>query len=343
MTVRNTITEWDLRSEILEVSHRWPQVFIAFLLGCLLGWGAAFLFPSPHRAETELYVAYNGDAIFRNADDYKNWQLGELEAYIVSNDVLGETLHRLQQLDPYWKDVSNAGLRPHLNTYWRNAGRWRLVAEWRGKERAEQLSQVWTQVILENTRQAAVHAAQVLTLGNQLDAASRSSLDLKLSTVQLTQVRAALQTWRDAYGSASSAPIDTLSRWRLQFLVGSVAGLLPAELDLSTQLPPPEASVTDYLPVVDQAITSLDGQLAILQTQAKDLNDQQAALTSQWKEESAASHNLTSNLQVESLSGKESAALPVRPISQMAVVGGVLGVLVWGLIWLGRPLRKARR
>ena len=326
--------------EILDISHRWSQVFLAFLLGSLLGWGAAFLFPTPYRAQNDLYVAYNGDAIYRNSDDFKNWQFGELDAYIVSNDVLGETIDRLRQQDPYWKDFAPKDLKPHLRTYWRNAGRWRLVVEWRGRKYAEQLSRTWTDVVLEKTRQAAVHAQAVLSLGAQIEAHSRDEVVLRLQTTQLAQVRAAMQAWRDAHSAQPGLSVDTLSRWRIQFLASSLAGLLPGELPLLAQFPPPEAALQDYLPEVDQALIALDEQLVVVQRQATDLSTEHEALVAKWEEESKAAHNLTANLQVEPLAVENEAAQPVRPTSQMALVGGLLGVLVWGLLWLARPLRK---
>ena len=341
MTLSPSPHEWNLRTEILDISHRWLQVFLAFLLGSLLGWGAAFLFPTPYRAQNELYVAYNGDAIYRNSDDFKNWQFGELDAYIVSNDVLGETLNRLRQQDPYWLNIAPKDLKPQLRTYWRNAGRWRLVVEWSGRARTEQLSRTWTDVILEKTRQAAIHAQAVLLLGGQIEAHSRDEVVLRLQTTQLAQVRTAIQAWRDAHSAQPGVPPDTLNRWRIQFLASSVASLLPGELALLAQFPPPEAALQDYLPAVDQGLVALDEQLSVVQRQAADLGAEHEALAVQWEAESKAAHNLTANLQVEPLAVENEAAQPVRPTSQMALVGGLLGVLVWGLVWLARPLRKA--
>ncbi len=333
--------DWNLRNEILEISHRWQQVFLAFLLGSALGWGAAFIFPTPHRAQAELYVAYNGDAIFRNADDYKNWQFGELEAYVVSNDVLDETLKRLRLQDPYWESVENPDLKPQLRTYWRNAGKWRLVAEWRGQERSEQLAQTWTDVILEKTTQASMHAQEVLSLQAQIDAISREQVEHQLDATQLDQILIALRTWREAPTAQPGDALDVLTRWRLQFLAAGAAELLPGELVLLAQFPSTEASLEEYLSAVDQALVVLSEQQMIFQRQGAEQAAQRDALLEQWKVESQASHSLTANLLVEPLAVEEIAAQPVRQTSVMALVGGLLGLLAWGLFWLGRPVRKA--
>src|SRR5574341_1699883 len=189
MTLPATTNEWKLRTEILEITHRWPQVLIAFLLGSLLGWGVGLIFPTAHRAQSDIYVAYNGDAIYRNPDDYKNWQFSELEAYSVSNDVLDETLKRLVERDPYWRTVSNDQLREHLRIYWRDAGKWRLVAEWHEQAHATHLAQAWTDAVMEKTSQAAEHAREVLMLDAQVKAYARDEVSLRLLTAQLSQLR----------------------------------------------------------------------------------------------------------------------------------------------------------
>jgi hypothetical protein len=343
MTLPATTNEWNLRSEILEITHRWPQVFIAFLLGSLLGWGVGLIFPTAHRAQSEIYVAYNADAVYRNPDDFKNWQFSELEAYIVSEDVLGETLNRLRKQDSYWQDISTEQLRERLRIYWRNAGRWRLVAEWREQVQATLLAKTWIAVILEKTSQAAKHAGEVLLLDSQFKDHAREELNIRLRTVQLSQLKKSMQTWRDAHSPQQNQPLESLERWRLQFMVANVEELLSVKPDLLEHFPPPEAVASEYFPVVDQAITAIDVQLEFDSRQHDEVTTRLGELQDRLNEEMKASHNLTASLTVEPFSNGVSTARPVRLTSQMAIVGGVLGVLAWGLAFLGKLIRKAGR
>ena len=343
MTLPTATNDWTLRTEILEIAHRWPQVFIAFLLGSLLGWGAALIFPTSYRAQTEIYVAYNADAIYRNPDDYKNWQFEELDAYIVSNDVLSETMQRLRQQDPYWQDIKIKDVKPNLRTFWRSAGRWRLVADWSDQQHATQLSQTWTEVILEKTSQAATHAQAVLDLEAQIAAHSKDEVNVRLQFTQLTQLKNALETWRQAQDPAGNQPLDTLARWRLQFLAASIASQVPVDLALLAEFPAQGDPASAYFPAIDQAIIALDESVAVVERQLTDLTAQREALLEQWKIESQASHNLTAHLTIEPISVENRSARPVRSTSQMALVGGSLGLLLWALVWLARPLYKAGR
>jgi len=334
--------EWNLRTELFEITHRWQQIFLVFLSCSVLGWIAALIFPTPYRAQSELYVGYNADAIFRNADDYKNWQFGELEAYVVSNDVLDETRRRLTEQDPYWQAYSNDQIRPALRTYWRNAGKWRLVAEWRGQARARQLGETWRQVILDKSNAAASHAQTLLSLEARLNANARGELEHRLKSIQLKQIHSALSQWRDAAEAQAGASLDLLGRWRLQSLGASAAGLLPVELELVVEPPAEGAQAGQYFPAVDQALVALAEAIAIADEQSTQLADQHQALMEQWTVESREAHNLTAHLTVEPTAVEVVSVRPVRLTSQMALVGGALGIIVWGLVFLARPLRKAR-
>jgi hypothetical protein len=163
----------------------------------------------------------------------------------------------------------------------------------------------------------------------------------RLGVIQLDQTLAALQAWREAHAPQTGEPLDTLSRWRLQFLAASAAEVLTGDLLLLSDFPPPEAGVAAYVEAVDQALAALGERQAIVQRQATELVGQREALLAQWEVETQAAHNLTANLTVEPLAVDDLRAQPVRFTSQMALVGGILGVLAWGMIWLARPLRKA--
>lgn len=335
---------WNLRTEILEISHRWPLPFIAFLIGSLLGIGISFLLPSPYRAESDLYVAYNADAVYRNPDDYKNWQLGELEAFTFSEHILAETLDRLKAQDSYWENATTKKLRTTLYTYWRNAGKWRLVAENSDPKHTTQLVRTWREVIIDEVTGATSQAAVMLDLSNQIQSVLNSKVAVDMQLSELTQMNEALQTWvEEAEGQNAQRPLETLERWHLQTVVTRFAAYNPVVLPLLEEIPPSDAPAQDYLPWVEKFAAVVEDDLAIAQEQSTALTKQHDELTRSWEQASDASHGLTAFLVVEPLSENDLAAKPARLTSQLALVGGLLGVLIWGLFWLGRPIRGSRK
>lgn len=333
--------DWDLRAEILNFTHRWPVIMIAFLIGSLVGAGVAYLLPAPYRAEAGLAVVYNTDAHPRNADDFKNWYLGQLEIFIYSDDVLGETLKRLQEQDPYWEAISPDNFRNAVHAYWRNAGQWRLAAEAPDPIHAEQVIQAWEAVILEKSNAAIANAVEMLNLERQYHLVVQEEADMNVRTLELTKTGEALQFWVSSKSTADpQGQVPTLERWQLLTLAARTADLNPTELELVTQPPPPEALLQAYITWVNQTLISLDNASGITQGQLATLSAQREAINQSWMKANERAKGLSAYLSIQPLNSADQAAQSARRTSTAALVGGILGVLAWGFVWLGRPLLK---
>lgn len=173
--------DWSLRDEILTAAHRWPLIMIFCLAGAAAGALAALLWPSPYRASRELYVGLNvtqagedrsasqqSGLVFVNANDYKNWQMASLNTMVFMDEILDGTLEQLQRVNPYWDSVSRTELAEMLSVYWRNAGKWRLVAEHPEQDRAIEAVVAWQDVIVAYVHNAVAQANQALSLDGQL-------------------------------------------------------------------------------------------------------------------------------------------------------------------------------
>ena len=335
--------EWNLRAEILTATHRWPVIMLFILVGSLLGVAVAYLLPSPYRAEAGLLVAYNADIHTRNPDDYKNWQMEQLNLFILSEEVLQETLNKLKVQDQTWSSATTADLSDRLHVYWRNAGEWRLVAEAPSPQLADQLVNTWEQVILDQIAAASVHANTVLSLSTNLDNLSNHRLELKLRAIQLEQIQQALQNWIQAANtSASNQPLDTLEREFLLSRVSSLAGWHPQGTALLDATPSEDAEAQQYIPWLEQALVLLEQELSSIEPQTNQITAEYDQLYANWMEEQTASRGLTANLIVEPLDKQPDPVQPIRSTSLLAFVGGLLGLLVWSLIWLARPIRQAK-
>lgn len=330
---------WDLRTQILEFTHRWQFIIAAFLFGSLVGWGIGYILPAPYRADTSVYIGYNADLILRNPDDYKNWYLGQLEAFIISDPVLEQVIERLRLEDVYWLDVGIDDIRPELSTHWRNAGRWRLVAEWADQEGAFQLAQAWGDVVLSNVNQAILDASTLIKINTEFNAASIALVETNLRLQELSQVRSSLVKKQQGLNSVSTPDsLESLERWRLQSLAATLIDFNPVGIDLLAQLPPPEASASAYAPWIEQLIASAETRLALLDQQSVSLQSQTAELQARHQDVLNASHGFSAYLVVELYEGTTTAQ-PVRRSGPMALVGGLIGILgyaFWGLVRLPR-------
>jgi len=337
------VNEWNARSEILAISHRWPVIMLFILLGSLIGAAAAYLLPSPYRAESTLHVAYNADIHLRNPDDYKNWQMEQLNIFIQSDGVLGETLLRLQNQNSVWSDTTIDDLAASLHVYWRNAGEWSLVAEAPSPDLAAELLDTWQQVILEQIEAATVHAYAVLDLSTRVDTLYLERVDTNLRISELNQTKDAIQAWMQNFDeNMADSPLEARERWLLLSRAASAAGWNPQGAALLTDTPPPEAAASEYLPWLEKMLVFIDQELETLEPQSGQLTEEYNQLYGEWEEELETSRGLTAYLVVSPLDNGSHPAKPVRTTGMMAFVGGMLGLLTWALIWLMGPVRRAR-
>jgi hypothetical protein len=335
--------DWEPRTEILERAHRWPVILLFVLAGSLLGALLAAVMPTPYRAEAGLQVTYNADVHPRNPDDWKNWQMEQLDILIHSDEVVGETLSRMQTRDPVWEQTTLEELRLKLHTYWRNAGEWRLVAESPSGDQAEELVTTWEQVILEQLNQALEQARAALGLSTRMDAISATLVDLKLKTAELEGIQRALNRWKDSATSANvDQPLTSLDRWQLTSQIARIAGWDRAGLALLEETPPENAPRSDYLPWVEKALVMTTQQMESIAPQSVQLQAEYDQLYAEQAVVLLASRGLTSYLTAEPLDRQEPPAKQVRSTAAMAFVGGILGFIAWCLWALAPPLRRMR-
>jgi hypothetical protein len=347
MRTHNTMAmqnQWNVREEILRAAHRWPLILLCFIVGSLLGFGIVNILPHTYHAEVNLHVSYNADSIFRNPDDYKNWNMEQLNVIVLSENVLQKTLARLAEADPYWKDISTGELANRLQVHWRSVGIWRLVAEDRQPARAVALARVWKEVSLEEISAALNNALIAQKFNDQFIASARAKVDASLRVTALKQVSAALKEWRTSMAQTDpNQPLDITSRWRILSLVAQAAGSNITGEILLSQMPPEGSPLSAYQAWVDQTLVAIDVELPIIQQQLADLTAQSEGYYAQWGEKNHIAYGLSMYLTVEDVDHAEPIAKQVRLDSTAALVGGSLGLVIWCFIWLLLPALKDRR
>lgn len=324
------LTDWTLREEVLRLTQRWPEILLAFLVGSLMGWTGAYLYPSLYRAETSLSVAYSGDAIYRNPDDFKNWYLEQLDTLTTSDDVLEKTVLALKDIDPQWQELGTAELRQMVRVAWRNTGTWRLVVHANQPEMANQVLEAWSRVVQQTLEDALSHARQARQLEADIRVIAQKRTDVHLRKLVLEQSYQALQDWQNSPTIVhSDIPLGNLERWQLQLLAARIAGLDAAGRSLVESIPPTGAAAPDYLPWVEQILASIETELPSLSAQETYLAEQLATLSGQWSVEFNASRALSGYFYIEPLVNSTQPAEAVRAGSTAALIGGLLGLIAW--------------
>ncbi|MCX8063220.1 MAG: hypothetical protein N3D16_11620, partial [Anaerolineales bacterium] len=323
--------QWSWREDFFILAHRWYLWLILFLVGCCFGWIAAKLMPAPYRAEVDLGVFYQSDAVFRNVDDYKNWEMGQLQALILSDQLLNIVHQRLSENDPFWQTQSPADLRRRLHVYWRNAGVWHLVAEDRHPQRAVQLVRVWKAVILEEMARIAELTHQLKQIHAELLALGQAKVTAQQRLVELQAMSAILQNWQPWNDpNLAHQPVPPLQRWRLLELALRLDEHRQGETALATLLPGQDTAAKDYQHWVEQALVTIETQAQLLQDQLPFLEQRLNETTTKYNEVAAASWYLSVYLGVDELNTEVKPPRAVRTEALAALIGG-LSTLLAGL------------
>jgi hypothetical protein len=80
-----------------------------------------------------------------------------------------------------------------------------------------------------------------------------------------------------------------------------------------------------------------------LQERSKELAEQRAQVTAEWEQERQRGQGLAATMIVEKSSDASPQVDPARSTSLVALVGGVIGLIVWGLYTLLQITRRVYR
>jgi hypothetical protein len=334
--------EWELRKAILDLFHRWQWIILVFLAGALIGYGVSLLLPVQYRAEADLGVFYQSDAIFRNVDDYKNWEMEQLQAVIFSDDILSLTQTELAKMDPFWVDKKPADIRSMLHVYWRNAGVWHLVATAPKPAYARQLVESWKKIILQHIGGALQDSAEWLRVNAELQMASRQKLEMETRQLELTQIQQAFTSWLNEHHPAEQS-VEVRQHWRFYELAARLAASSTADTALLGQFPAPDSPVSAYVTWMEKALAAIEVERELLQAQLPVVT---ARVDESWQslnKLSGSSWGLSAYIRLDALNRDIPAPQPQRSPSLFALIGGWLSLLLAGVMWLARFSAGSKR
>ncbi len=342
---------WQLREEIYSAAHRWYWIVLAVLAGALAGWAVSQVWPSPYRASLDLYVAidayrspYDSYAAnvaqqeFRMVDDYKNWQMEQLNELILTEDYLSETLARLQAENPAWDSATTADLRQMLGVMWRNAGAWHLVAEGRQKKLVVQAVRIWQGVIFERVSEAIEHARNAVGLDVQLRALSEEAAGLQLQKAGLDYAAAQLRRYQEELAQMETVPAS--AHWEIYGFVAQAAAWNPVWVELLSEAPTIGAPASAYSGWLAAVLGIIAVEQGGLPEKIAALETKMAAIEPMYLQETRQSKALASTLVIEPVSDEAPAVTQLRPTGTLMLIGSALGLLIWVFILFARVGRN---
>ncbi len=318
--------------------NRWYLVFAAFLVGGLIGILASFVWPSPYRASRDIYAAFDPYRMtndhyvedlaarqFRSGDDYKNWQMSQLSAYAVGDDILASILAELNTAD----GVSVSDLRSSMTVSFRNAGDWHLVFEHHDKDLAENVVAIWEGVLVEKVNQAVEVATEMRQIDDQLHFLVEEQSELSLRLAELRDIQAELLLIAESVdGLSSETVVSDITQAQIDIRVGTIAGWDPAWMEILAAKPAFGATAGDEIAWLDDVLAIIVYEIETIPDSLQTVNDEIQDLQTVYEELLPQTHGFSANLTVERYQETEMVrAVRVRSPGTGALVGGGIGLL----------------
>ena len=342
-----TTNELVLREEILKTTHRWPIILLFCLVGALIGWTISLIWPPTFRASKEIYVAINpyraltdkntaeyAGVQFNNPDDYKNWQMANLDALVHSTWMIAATLNRLRETDNFWLSIDEAEFSQMSKVNWRNAGKWQLVVDSPDINHSSQGVTAWHDVIIEQIQTAVYKAQDILVLDKQLHTNSALITTLISRYGELQHIKNLLKSERSFFSARNPGDlVDTFERESILKSLAPLASQADTQKSLNT-FPQQGSSVGELNEWFAKGIQTVEGELIAINNQVTFLQQKNDEIAADYKNSSDKSFGLSGNLLIDSLSNQPSEKYPVRPQGALILIGASLGLLLWIILWL---------
>jgi hypothetical protein len=348
---------WNLREEILIATQRWYRIMAGFLIGMLLGWLVSFIWPAPYRAIVDVYVGLNAyrsnrdlyvmevaENEFRNRDDYKNWQMNQLDALAFSDAYLEETLNRLQAQDSYWQSLDMLALRDLLDLAWRNTGEWHFMAVTDTTDHSAQAAVAWSEVVIEKANTSIAAAESMIPLDSRLNALDQALVAAKTRQKLLEDTISIILEWNiSLVDSPSDKPLPPQDHWSLLSTVAVAADWTPGWVVLLETAPPLGAFPVDYDTWLEQVNALTTAELALLPAQIKSFETEYDQVVSEYDLAAMESRALSAGLEVSQIKEQSPEIVHLRPVGALMLIGGILGLLTWMVVWLYQITRRTER
>ena len=340
--------DWYLAEVVKYAFHRWPIIVAFILVGGLVGAASSIIWPAPYRAVTEIFVGldvfravesrYVGEYAnleFRYPDDYKRWQMTQLNDLVLSEEYLEETLARLRNQDFYWSRVEPIDLLPAISVHWRDPGRWQLVAESDTSEQALYLVETWKDVVLDKTNLAIASSQDLFFLDIKLQILESEQVRISLDIDELYGIKDNLVKLRkDLEKGGDDELLGELQYAELTVLFTQAGICVPDWYQPGHEPLSPDSLTQDGLFWIDQAITLLNRRLENLSNQLDEVRSEQVVLMDQWRLSLHSGRGLAATIIVEDYSEVFTRVSQPRSPGTATLVGGIFGLLVWGIVIL---------
>ncbi len=341
------MSEWKLQEKLVQFIKTWPILITVFLGSGLITWGTVHLFPPLQRATADLFIGIDITRVYDvsslatyaktepfNVDDYKNWQLSQINGIATSERVANLTLEKLRELDLYWEDVSAAEFQELQDLFWYDVGMWRLQFQAPENEYALQGVQAWREILLQDLSRLIRESEDVLELEGRMRASNTAISQLETRVIEMEILVAGITAIRVELENADPQQgMDDSTRENLWLLVAGAAEEDALWGQVVDDIPEKDQSHLAYILWMDQVLIAVESDLESHQSIMEVLVRDHEFLTEDYLREIEEAQGLSASLYIEE-EGTQPKIIKTYPDTQIAFLGSLIGLLIYIIVWV---------
>ncbi len=267
-------------------------------------------------------------------DDYKNWQLSQVDAIATSERVAKLTLEKLRDLDPYWEGVSVAEFQELQELFWYDVGKWRLQFQAPENEHALQGVQAWREILLLDLSRLILESEDLLELEGRMRASNSAISQLETRVTEMELLITEIAAVRVELESADpQQEMDDSPREDLWLLIAGAAEEDVLWTQVLDEIPEKDQSHLDYIHWIDQVLTAVESDLEGHQAIMEELSNDHILLTEDYLREIEEARGLSASLYIEE-EGTKPKIIKTYPDTQIAFLGSLVGLLIYIIVWV---------
>jgi len=341
------MNEWRLQKKLIQFIKTWPILIAVFLGSGLITWGVVHLFPPLQRATADLFIGIDITRVYDissaatytiaepfNIDDYKNWQLSQVNSIAKSERIANLTLEKLQDLDPYWETISVSEFQKMQDLYWYDVGTWRLQFQAPETDSALQAVQVWREVLLQDLSRLIQESEDVLEFEGGMRASKTAIINLKTRITVLELLIEEMTVVQEELKNADPQQgMDDSLRAEILLSIAGAAEEDPLWEKVLNEIPEREQPNLEYIFWMDQVLAVVESDYESHQAVMESLVSDHESLTEDYVREIREAEGLSASLFFKE-EGSQPKIIKFYPDTQIAFLGSIIGLLIYIIIWV---------
>lgn len=333
---------WSLKEEFSRLAENWITLTVVIIAGGMLGWISSLVYPAPYsatipinvlinayRAEDDSYILSYTGLDLTNLDDYKNWQMLQLE-FLATSIFSNSALEELQTTDSHWSEYDLDNFRENIHINWRNTGLWELEVIHPDAAYAEQAVLVWRDHIVTRVQEAVSRSGGLIPLGEALNeiASDRADLEVRLSLLEaaLGNLIAEKGRFAELEQDYHLTPAESWELWATAALVADTTEAWQILLDGMPEQGNPAAQYLDW---IDSAVATVRTEIDHVNEATLLLDANVEGEVSDYETESKLSLGLSANLYVEAPTNIEPEVSRLTQTGLFILLGSGISLLAY--------------